>query len=71
MRLAASGAIGADGVAAPEIIGIPIGPDTDRGRLDHDLTQPSNWIEAVNAYNSSVEYNNRVAKAATDRAALR
>jgi len=117
------GRIGADGVAAPEIIGIPIGPDTDRGRLDRDpaqdhavgpmqfipsswnllgedgdldgakdvhhiddaalaagihlcevggdLAQPSNWINAVNAYNSSVEYNNRVAAAASGYAALR
>jgi len=36
-----------------------------------DLTQPSNWINAINAYNSSVEYNNRVAEAANHYATVR
>lgn len=36
-----------------------------------DLTQPTNWIAAVDAYNPSVEYNNRVAEAADQYATLR
>ena len=36
-----------------------------------DLTQPTNWIAAINAYNPSVEYNNRVAEAANHYATLR
>ncbi|MFT3877181.1 MAG: lytic murein transglycosylase [Propioniciclava sp.] len=36
-----------------------------------DLTQPANWIAAVQAYNPSVEYNNRVADAANHYATLR
>ena len=36
-----------------------------------DLTQPAGWIAAINAYNPSVEYNNRVAEAADRYAALR
>lgn len=36
-----------------------------------DLTRPENWIAAVHAYNPSVEYNNRVAAAATQYAAVR
>ncbi|SJM54320.1 lytic transglycosylase domain-containing protein [Gulosibacter sp. 10] len=122
------GSIGNDGIASPEIIGIPLDgtstdsiPDTDGGALDGDsewdravgpmqfipatwqqhgmdgngdgvadphniddaavsaaaylcssggdLTQPENWIVAVEAYNSSVEYNNRVAEAANQYAA--
>ncbi|PJJ73001.1 transglycosylase protein with SLT domain [Diaminobutyricimonas aerilata] len=34
-----------------------------------DLTEPSAWIAAIGAYNSSVDYNNRVAAAADDYAA--
>jgi membrane-bound lytic murein transglycosylase B len=34
-----------------------------------DLTQPANWIAAIHAYNPSVEYNNRVADAASHYAA--
>ncbi|MCI2956662.1 lytic murein transglycosylase [Agromyces atrinae] len=30
-----------------------------------DLTEAANWIAAITAYNPSVEYNNRVARAAT------
>ena len=30
-----------------------------------DLTQPDRWIEAIAAYNSHTDYNNRVADAAT------
>lgn len=36
-----------------------------------DLTQSENWIAAVGAYNASVDYNNRVADAATQYASLR
>lgn len=36
-----------------------------------DLTQAQNWIAAINAYNPSVDYNNRVAEAATHYATLR
>lgn len=36
-----------------------------------DLTQSANWIAAINAYNPSVEYNNRVADAASRYAKLR
>lgn len=36
-----------------------------------DLTRPENWIAAVHAYNPSVQYNNRVAAAATQYAAVR
>lgn len=36
-----------------------------------DLTQPAGWITAVNAYNASVEYNNRVAAVADRYSALR
>lgn len=35
-----------------------------------DLTQPSAWIAAIHAYNPSVEYNNRVAAAATNYASV-
>lgn len=35
-----------------------------------DLTVPDNWIAAVHAYNPSVDYNNRVAAAATQYAAV-
>lgn len=122
------GAIGADGVARPRIVGIALDgtsslavPDTDGGVLDGDprwdralgpmqfipetwmrdgrdgdgdgradvdsiddaaltaadylcraggdLTDPSSWIRAVDAYNPSVDYNHRVAAAADDYAA--
>lgn len=36
-----------------------------------DLTQPANWIAAIDAYNPSVEYNNRVAAAADHYGTLR
>ncbi|GAA3661440.1 lytic transglycosylase domain-containing protein [Microbacterium marinilacus] len=36
-----------------------------------DLTQPENWIAAIDAYNPSVDYNNRVAAAASHYATLR
>jgi membrane-bound lytic murein transglycosylase B len=36
-----------------------------------DLTKSANWITAISAYNPSVEYNNRVAEAATGYARLR
>lgn len=36
-----------------------------------DLTKAENWIAAINAYNPSVDYNNRVAEAATHYATLR
>lgn len=122
------GAIGADGIARPRIIGIALDgtsslsvPDTDDGALDGDprwdravgpmqfipdtwardgldgdgdgradvdsiddaaltaadylcraggdLTDPSSWIRAVDAYNPSVDYNHRVAAAADAYAA--
>ena len=122
-------AIGADGVARPSIIGIPLDGhgteavrDTDGGALDGDttwdravgpmqfipetwaayaqdgdgdgetdvhqiddaalaaavylcdvggdVTVPERWIAALTAYNPSVEYNNRVAAAAEQYAAI-
>lgn len=36
-----------------------------------DLTDPASWIAAINAYNPSVEYNNRVAESANHYATLR
>ncbi|MEV8147398.1 lytic murein transglycosylase [Arthrobacter sp. NPDC080073] len=36
-----------------------------------DLTQPANWIIAISAYNPSIEYNNRVAEAASHYANIR
>ncbi len=36
-----------------------------------DLTVPQNWINAISAYNASVDYNNEVATAATGYALLR
>ncbi len=36
-----------------------------------DLTDSANWITAIHAYNPSVEYNNRVAEAATHYTTLR
>lgn len=35
-----------------------------------DLTQSANWITAINAYNPSIDYNNRVADTATQYATL-
>lgn len=122
--------IGADGVASPTIIGIPLDGagtgeirDTDQGKLDGDtswdravgpmqfipetwaqyaqdgngdgvsdvnqiddaaltaavylctaggdLTDSASWIVAINAYNPSAEYNNRVAESANHYATLR
>lgn len=121
--------IGADGFAAPPIIGVPLDgrgtdaiPDIDGGVLDGDvvwdralgpmqfipstwalwgsdgsgdgianvhsiddaaysaarylcafggdLRQPSNWIRAIAAYNDTIDYNHRVAEAASFYAAL-
>ncbi|MBN9177980.1 MAG: lytic murein transglycosylase [Microbacterium sp.] len=39
-------------------------------RAGGDLTDPSSWIRAVDAYNPSVDYNHRVAEAADAYAAL-
>lgn len=36
-----------------------------------DLSEPSNWIVAIDAYNPSVAYNNRVAEAANHYASVR
>jgi membrane-bound lytic murein transglycosylase B len=36
-----------------------------------DLTKAENWIAAISAYNPSIEYNNRVAEAASHYATLR
>lgn len=38
--------------------------------LGGDLTQPENWIAAIDAYNPSVDYNNRVAEAANQYASM-